>query len=105
MGWWGEEEEKVVVVEEIRGGGSDGPCHLEHVELHAALDVDLLRLARPHLLRLEHLVLHPRLEALQPAEVREALDLERARAVEEVRQVEVDDVVPGGEEGGEEGAG
>ena len=23
--------------------------HLEHVELHAALDVDLLRLARPHL--------------------------------------------------------
>ena len=69
---WGEEEEKVVV-EEIRGGGSDGPCHLEHVELHAALDVDLLRLARPHLLRLEHLVLHPRRHRDQPAEVREAV--------------------------------
>ena len=68
--------------------------HLEHVELHAALDVDLLRLARPHLLRLEHLVLHPRRHRDQPAEVREPLDLERARAVEEVRQVEVDDVVP-----------
>ena len=62
-GWWW--RRYVVVAVTAR--------HLEHVELHAALDVDLLRLARPHLLRLEHLVLHPRLEALQPAEVREAV--------------------------------
>ena len=50
-------------VERVRGELVVALEYLHHVELDAALDVDLLGLSSASLLRLEHLVLHPRHDA------------------------------------------
>ena len=67
---------------------------LHQVELHAPLDGDLLAIARAVGFAGEGGVLHAQLAADHPPPVREVLHAQLRRAVNEVREVEVHDVVP-----------
>mmetsp|Transcript_51606 Transcript_51606/g.118536 ORF Transcript_51606/g.118536 Transcript_51606/m.118536 type:complete len:310 (-) Transcript_51606:743-1672(-) len=82
-------------IERVRGELVVTHHHHHHVELHSPLDIDLLGLACPRLLRLEHLILHTRRQALDPPQIRKRLDLECLRTIEQIWQVKIDDVVAG----------
>ena len=69
--------------------------YLKKIELHAAFHVDDFVLALAELLRLECRVLDEVLHVVKSTEVREARDFQRRGSVDQVRHVEVLDVVSG----------
>ena len=71
------------------------PLHsLEEIELHAALDGDLLAVPGAVRLGRERGVLHAELAADHAAPVREILNVEPFRSVDQVREIKIHDVVP-----------
>ncbi len=67
----------------------------QQVEQDPPLHIDRLVLPSAHLLRLDHRLLDLRLDVRDAAQVREILHAQMPRPIDQIRQVEVINVVPG----------